>query len=317
MNVVASAILPRRRQGRNLTLRRIALHNAAVIVTFETAVARICGCEHRRKPISRRSVWDPHRPPWEQDMSSLQSRARRAGVVYAVMSALGAPALLYLPRFIVSGDAAATARRIADGEQLYRLLMLGSLAGSILFIVLGWSLYHLFEQVDRKQAMLMLLFVLVSATLGIIDVALLSPPLVLRWRPSYLAAFSAPQLDALALGLLKIRSVELAANEALWGVWLVPLGMLIIKSRFIPKLIGALVLVASVGYVAMSVAFIAFPANVAAVDRVGMILIQGELSIILWLLIKGARRDVPSRDVAHANVTEGLPDTAAVGIVDE
>jgi Domain of unknown function (DUF4386) len=245
-------------------------------------------------------------------MSSLQSRARGAGVVYAVMSAVGAPALIILPKFIVAGDATETARRIADGEQLYRLLMLGALAGSILFIVLGWSLYNLFEHVDRKQALLMLLMVLASATLGIVDVALLSPPLILRWRPSYLAAFSAPQLDAIALGLLKMRSVELAANEALWGVWLVPLGILVIKSRFIPKLIGALLFIAATGYIAMSVAFIAFPAYVAAVDRVGMVLIQGELTIILWLLIKGAR-DLPAQTGGALTENGSTTSLAATG----
>jgi len=241
-------------------------------------------------------------------MSSLQSRARRAGIVYAVMSAVGAPALLFIPKFIVPGDAAATARNIAGGEQLYRLLMLGSLAGSILFVVLGWSLYHLFENVDRKQAMLMLLLVLVSATIGILDVALLSPPLIIQARAGFLSAFTPPQLDALALAFLKVRSVELRANEALWGFWLVPFGILVIKSGFIPRIIGLLLLVASVGYVAMSFAYIGFPAYVAAVDRVGMKLIQGELVVILWLLIKGARRD------SREPIARGLADEGATAV---
>ena len=85
-------------------------------------------------------------------MSSIQSRARRAGIIYFVMSVMGAPMLLFLPKFVVAGDAAATAHNIAVGEATYRLLLLGGLIGSILFAVLGWSLYHLFEEVDRKQA---------------------------------------------------------------------------------------------------------------------------------------------------------------------
>lgn len=241
-------------------------------------------------------------------MSSLQSRARRAGIVYAVMSVVGAPALLYLPKFVVTGDPTATARNVAAGEQLYRLLVLGNLAGSILFVVLGWSLYHLFENVDRKQAMLLLLLVLVSATIGIVDVAFVSAPLVVQSRSGFLSAFTPSQLDALSLALLKIRSVEVRANEALWGFWLVPFGILVIKSRFIPRIIGVLLLVASVGYVAMSFAYIGFPAYVPTVDRVGMILIQGELAVILWLLIKGAKRPDHERLVpgSLAEVEEGL-----------
>jgi hypothetical protein len=237
-------------------------------------------------------------------MSSLQSRARRAGAIYAIMSVVGAPALLYLPKFVVAGDPAATAQKIADGEQIYRLLMLGSLAGSILFIVLGWSLYHLFESVDRKQALLMLTLVLASATIGIIDVALLSPPLILQSRAAFLSALTRPQLDAVAFAFLKIRNVELAANEALWGFWLVPFGVLVIKSGFIPKIVGVLLLIASVGYVAMSAASIGFPAYAPAVDRVGMLLIQGELVVILWLLIKGARAGGPS-PVAEPSTRDG------------
>jgi hypothetical protein len=206
---------------------------------------------------------------------------------------MGAPALLYIPRFIVAGDAAATAAKIASGEQLYRLLMLGSLLGSILFAVLGWSLYFLFEHVDRKQAMLMLVLVLVSATIGVIDVALLSPPLILRSSTGFLSALTPAQLDGLSLAFLKIRGVELRADEALWGLWLVPFGMLVIRSGFIPKIIGVFLFIASAGYVAMSVVNIAFPAQAEAVDRVAGLLIQGELTAILWLLIMGARRVTP------------------------
>jgi purine-cytosine permease-like protein len=97
------------------------------------------------------------------------------------------------------------------------------------------------------------------------------------------------------------------ADEALWGLWLVPFGLLVIRSGFIPKIIGVLLLVASVGYVAMSAAYIGFPSYVAAVDRVGMILIQGELSAILWLLIVGARRVSPSQVGAAPPVNERSP----------
>jgi Domain of unknown function (DUF4386) len=231
------------------------------------------------------------------EMSSLQSRARRAGVIYTVMSAVGAAALLLIPKFVVVGDPAATARNIAAGEQLYRLLILGDLAGSILFAVLGWSLYHLFEHVDRKQATLLLTLVLVSATVGLLDAVLLAPPLIFRSSVGFLSAFTPAQLDGLAYGGLRLRSFEVHADEALWGLWLLPFAILVIKSGFIPKVIGVLLLIASTGYIAMSVAYIAFPAYVDTVDRFGSIVIQGELAVILWLLIKGARREVTSPNV--------------------
>jgi len=232
-------------------------------------------------------------------MSSLRTRARWAGAIYLIMSIVGAPVLLFLPKFVVAGDPATTAQRIAEGAQTYRLLMLGDLAGSILFAVLGWSLYHLFEQVDRKQALLMLVLVLVSATIGVLDTALLAPPLIFQSGTPFLSSFTSSQIDALALGLLRVRSFEVRANEALWGVWLVPFGILVIRSGFIPKLIGIALLIASLGYIAMSAAFIAFPAHLAAVDRVASVLIQGELLAILWLVIMGARETSTGDHVAH------------------
>ena len=240
-------------------------------------------------------------------MSSIQRRARRAGIVYFVMSVLGAPMLLFLPRFVVAGDPTATAHNIAAGEATYRLLLLGGLIGSILFAVLGWSLYHLFEEIDRRQATLVLCLVLVSATIGILDVAFLAVPLVLRQSTAFLSAFSPAQLDALALSALRVRSFEVRADEALWGFWLVPFGILVIRSGFIPRVIGILLLIASVGYVAMSAAYIGFPSYVGAVDRVGMILIQGELPAVLWLLIVGARRVSPSRVAAPPPANERAP----------
>ena len=229
-------------------------------------------------------------------MTSRKLEARRAGAVYLVMSILGAPALLVLPKFFAFGDAAATAQRIAEGEQTYRLLVLGSLVGSILFAVLGSSLYQLFVDVDRKLARLLLVLVLVSSALGVLDAALLYAPLVLHDRAAALGAFTKAQLDALGLILLSLRSAELRADLMLWGLWLVPFGVLIIRSGFIPKVIGILLLIAAPGYVAMSAAQIGFPALVPVADRVGGILIQGELPVILWLLIMGARERTTRAD---------------------
>src|SRR5437868_6680014 len=211
-------------------------------------------------------------------MASLQTRARRAGLIYLVMSIMGVPSLLNWPHFIVKGDATETARRIAEGASVYRLVVLGDLGAAILFVVLGWSLYHLFESVDRKQARLLMLLVAVSGTIGIIDSVLLASPLVFEPTAALLSSFSPAQVDALSFSVLRLRSFEVRANEALWGLWLIPFGILVIRSGFIPKLLGIVLLIASAGYIAMSVAYIAFPAYLSVVERVGSVLIQGELT---------------------------------------
>jgi hypothetical protein len=226
-------------------------------------------------------------------ISTIRRRARSTGLLYLLMTVVGAPALLFIPRFIVPGDATATMLRIADGAQSYRLLLLGDIVGSVLFAVLGWSFYALFEDVDRGLARLLLVLVLVSATLGLVDASLLSPPIMFLERSAWLVAIPKPQLDALALALLSIRSFEVRADELLWGLWLVPLGVLSIRSGFIPKLVGVAVLAAALGWVMLSVGQIAFPGSRALTDRIGNLLAQLELTMIAWLVIRGARRVAP------------------------
>lgn len=228
-------------------------------------------------------------------MSTLKHDARRAGLIYLVMSVLGAPTLIYLPRLIVSGDAAATAHNVLSNEPTYRLLLGGALAGWALYMVLGRALYGLFASVDESQATLLRIFVVASAVVGVIDVALLAAPLVVLKSAALAAVFTRPQVEALALTLFGIRSVELHANEAFWGFWLIPFGILVFKSRYVPRIIGALLLIASVGYIIISFAYIAFPSLLEAASKIGGVLIQGELTVILWLVMMGAKDPGESR----------------------
>src|SRR5262245_18636301 len=95
------------------------------------------------------------------------------------MSMVGAPSLLLYNRFLIPGDEAATAQHIAAAPTAFRLLLLSGLGGGLLFAVLGWAMYRAFEEVDRGLALLLLVLVLVSSTLGVGDVALLATPLAL------------------------------------------------------------------------------------------------------------------------------------------
>jgi len=220
-------------------------------------------------------------------MTTVQ-RARWTGVIYLVMSLVGAPALLYLPTFVVTGDATATAQKIAAGEQLYRWLVFGDLVSPVLFILLGWSFYRLFEDVDRRLSLLLLAIVTASAVIGIVDVVLLSPPLIFHAHPDWFPALTRSQMDSLALAFLQIRSFEVHANELLWGVWLIPVGILSARSGFIPRLVAAAALVAAAGWILLSAGYIAFPHARAITDRIANPMSQVELVVLLWFLIKGA-----------------------------
>jgi hypothetical protein len=224
-------------------------------------------------------------------MNPARGTARSIGVLY-LLTMLPAPlSLIYLPNhFIVPGDAAATARNITAGELTYRLLTLAGLVNNILFIFLVLSLYNLFKEVDRRQARIMVLLVVVSVAVGLVTLIVESAPLILLSGADFLAPFSRAQLEALALGVFRLRGNGLGIATAFWGLWLLPFGILVIKSGFIPKLIGVLLIVGCIGYLAQSLTALLWPAQLHTVFNATLPLVgPGELSMIVWLLVKGGK----------------------------
>ena len=120
------------------------------------------------------------------------------------------------------------------------------------------------------------------------DAVLMSAPLVILRHGSALAAFSAPQLDALVYTFVRLRSAELAVAEAFWGLWLLPLGILVWRSGFIPRIIGVLLVAGCAGWLIHCVVAIAAPqyAN-ALLNWLQPLVAPGELVFIGWLLVKG------------------------------
>ena len=224
----------------------------------------------------------------------VQRTARLAGLLYVVMSVLMVFGYMYLPgRFIVPGDAAGTARNIADGELLYRVGILTDLAAQILFIFVVLTLYQLFKDVSRTHARLMVALVCVGVAAEIVNLVTHMAPLVFSSGADFLSVFTKPQLDALAMAALRLGNSAGQLVLAIWGLWLFPFGILTIKSGFLPRILGLLLMVAGVAYVVTCVTAIAFPAHLGAVSKVVMPLYFGELPIVIWLLVMGAKEPKP------------------------
>ena len=234
-------------------------------------------------------------------MAMTRATARQIALFYLLMALPGVPSLTYLPStFVVTGDAAATAQRITESILTYRVIVLGALVSMVFYLILAWSLYHLFEEVDRKQARLLVIFVLVSVAMGVIDVTLLLAPLALQGSASSLSAFTKAQLDALTLGIFKVRTVLLQVDETFWGLWLLPFGILVIRSGFMPKLIGAFLIVGCFAWLALSATSIVF-VHVRIVEKIAFVLTApGELSVLTWFIVKAVKRQPAEAVLAYA-----------------
>lgn len=219
--------------------------------------------------------------------ASLNTAARQAGILYLVFAIMAIINEFLFPAFVVAGDAAVTATNITMGELSYRLDILIGFAVNILFLLVVVSLYALLRDVDRRHAILMVLFVAVGVTIALVNLFNKFAPLVLLTGGDYLSVFTQPQLDALALGFLRLHSSAANLATTFWGLWLFPFGILVIRSGFLPRLLGILLILAGIGYLTVSITSIILPAYRPLVSGVMTPLYLGELPIIFWLCLKG------------------------------
>jgi hypothetical protein len=232
-------------------------------------------------------------------MNSIKTTAHRAGALYFLFMIAGLVDMYGFSGFIVPGDATATARNIIAAGLTYRIGILTDFATLLLFIFLVVSLYNLLKGVDKWHAMLMVLLVSVGVTIGLANLINKIAPLILLSGADYLSVFTKPQLDALALGFLGLNSNGNTVDTVFWGLWLFPFGILVIKSGIFPRILGILLMVAGFGYLTSSVTSIVLPEYSHVVSQFMMPLYFGEMPIIFWLLIKGAKVPLPPSGIQH------------------
>jgi Domain of unknown function (DUF4386) len=226
-----------------------------------------------------------------EDLVTLNKKARIAGLVYLLLGVVAPLRLIYVPSALfVHGDATATARNIAAHESLFRLGMLGDLASGVILVFVVLALYRLFEGVDRTQAVLMVAFGgVIPASIDFVNVMNDAAALMLVRGADYLSVFSEPQRHALALLFLRVHHQEVLAAEILWGLWLFPLAVLVLKSGFLPRFLGLWLLVNGFAYLAASFAGLLAPQYEAVVSNVSFPALLGEVALMLWLVIMGAK----------------------------
>ena len=223
------------------------------------------------------------------NVKSIQKSARSAGFLYLILAICGGFAEFFVRQsLIVPGDAAATVSNITASESLFRLGFVSELVGQTVFVLLGLILYRLLKPVNKNQAVLMVALVLVAVTITCLNMLNQFAALLLLNGGEYLAVFQVEQLHALVLFFLNLHKVGYLIAQVFFGLWLLPLGYLVYKSGFLPRIVGALLVVACFGYLVDVLTFSLFPGFDLVVSEFTFV---GELLLLLWLLIKGVNVD--------------------------
>ena len=223
-------------------------------------------------------------------MDSTKKTARIAGVLYLILAITGAYGIIFIPsKIIVPGDAAATASKLLANEFLFRTGIINDLISNIIFVFLVLVLYRLLKQVNLNNAKLMVALVLVQIPVVFISEAFSITSLML-FKGEILKTFELSQRQDLAMLFIDLNSYGTITLEIFWGLWLLPFGLLVYKSGFIPRIFGYLLIIGGAAYIIESITQILLPGYSAFVSQFAFVFYSiGELSIIFWLLLKGAK----------------------------
>ena len=171
-------------------------------------------------------------------------------------------------------------------QGLFRLAIVSGLIASIAELFLAWALYRLLSEVDKSQASLMVILALLSIPIAFLaaieQVATLTP----IHGGAALAGFGTTQLNALATFFMSLISDTTSVNSIFFGLWLLPLALLVIKSGFIPRFLGYLLIIAGAAYVVGAINFILAPPFAGVVSAITGAGYLGELGVVVWLVIK-------------------------------
>jgi hypothetical protein len=231
---------------------------------------------------------------------TLQQQARRAGLLYLLLAVSAPVGLMYVPgKLIVAGDATATAANLRASEWLLRLGMGSELFHQAVGVFLVLALYRLFRAVDEGLAkQLVVLGALVSVPVMFVNTLNHVAALLLVSGANFLSVFPKEQLDALAYLFVRLHGRGVMVASIFWGLWLFPFGLLVIRSGFIPRVFGFLLMIAGAAYLVEAFAALIVPAIAPTVGQVALALEVAEVPIIFWLAIWGVKREARDTPVA-------------------
>jgi hypothetical protein len=183
----------------------------------------------------------------------------------------------------VSGDAAATATSILAHEGSYRVGWALGLISTACYVAVVGLFYQLFRPVSRSLALLATFFGLMGCAMTAFGSLFQLAPLIVLGGSPYLSVFSAQQLQALALMFLNLSAEVGDIALVFFGLFQLLIGYLIVRSTFLPRVLGALIALAGVGWLT----FLAPPLAHSLLTYLEVLGFLGEVPLMLWLLVMG------------------------------
>jgi hypothetical protein len=230
--------------------------------------------------------------------ASPRCKARVAGVfemLEGMTSAFGQ--VFVLGRLMVSGNAAATAANILGHERLFWFGFVSSLIGVACHIAWILLFYYLFKPVNRSLSLLAAFVGLVVCAMQALTSLLYVAPLLILQGGSSVSAFTTDQLQALAYVFLKLNAYAFDIDLVFFGLWCVLAGYLIFKSTFLPRILGVLLAIDGLGWMA----FVVPPFALHLFPFIAAASALAEIPLQLWLVVMGVN---PQRWTEQASAAE-------------
>jgi uncharacterized membrane protein len=135
----------------------------------------------------------------------------------------------------------------------------------------------------------MVILVLVQVPITFLNALNEIATLTLLRGADLLSVFEKPQREALAMLFFNLHNQGILVSEIFWGLWLIPLGLLVFRSGFLPRFLGVWLVINGFAYMTISLTGLLLPQYLKMVTNFAFPALLGEMAIMLWLLIMGAK----------------------------
>jgi hypothetical protein len=229
-------------------------------------------------------------------------KARTAGLIYLMVVLTGIFSLMYVPNQLINwNDAASTFHNISTEQTLFRYGILGHVICYTSFFMLPLALYRLLHKVHHKVACIMILLVFVSVPISFMNLTHKLTVLNIINDTQYQANFTIAELQSQVMFYLNQYDNGVLLVSLFWGLWLLPFGYLVFKSKFLPKVLGVLLMLGFFGYTVNFIGHIIIEDyNILGIAKyISMPASIAEIGTCLWLLVFGAKSDHLSTPTLH------------------